>query len=41
MTGIVGFVAIHVALVLVVPSTLPTMILGRELRLGRPREARP
>ena len=41
MSGIVGFVAIHVALVLVVPRTLPTMILGRELRLGRPREARP
>ncbi len=40
MSGIVGFVAIHVALVLVVPRTLPTMILGRELRLGRPREAR-
>ena len=29
MTGIVGFVVIHLALVAVVPRTLPTMITGR------------
>jgi thiosulfate reductase cytochrome b subunit len=29
MAGIVGFVAVHLALVAIVPSTLPTMITGR------------
>lgn len=35
MAGIVGFVAIHLALVVLVPRTLPTMIIGREIRFGR------
>jgi thiosulfate reductase cytochrome b subunit len=35
MSGIVGFVIIHVALVIIVPRTLPTMITGRaRLRPG-------
>jgi thiosulfate reductase cytochrome b subunit len=29
MSGIVGFVVIHVALVAIVPRTLPSMITGR------------
>jgi thiosulfate reductase cytochrome b subunit len=29
MAGIVGFVAVHLALVALVPSTLPPMITGR------------
>ena len=29
MTGIVGFVVIHLVLVAIVPRTLPTMITGR------------
>jgi thiosulfate reductase cytochrome b subunit len=29
MSGIVGFVVIHLALVAIVPRTLPTMITGR------------
>ncbi len=39
MTGIVGFVVIHLALVILVPRTLPTMITGRA-RLDHPPEAR-
>lgn len=34
MVGIGAFVAVHLALVLLVPRTLPTMIIGREIRLG-------
>jgi thiosulfate reductase cytochrome b subunit len=36
MAGIAGFVLVHLALVAIVPKTLPTMIIGRELHLGRP-----
>ncbi|NEU12904.1 cytochrome b/b6 domain-containing protein [Methylobacterium sp. BTF04] len=41
MAGIVGFVVVHLALVALVPKTLPTMIIGRELHLGRAREVKP
>ena len=41
MAGIVGFIVVHLALVALVPRTLPTMIIGRELHLGRPREVKP
>jgi thiosulfate reductase cytochrome b subunit len=40
MTGIVGFVVIHLILVAVVPSTLPTMITGRA-RVPAGMEAHP
>ena len=39
--GIAGFVAVHLALVLLVPRTLPTMIIGREIHLGRNRVVKP
>ncbi|GJD40966.1 cytochrome b/b6 domain-containing protein [Methylobacterium bullatum] len=41
MTGIAGFVAVHLALVLLVPKTLPTMIIGREPHLGRNHVVKP
>ncbi|GJE18837.1 cytochrome b/b6 domain-containing protein [Methylobacterium marchantiae] len=41
MAGIAGFVAVHLALVLLVPKTLPTMIIGREIHLGRNRVVKP
>lgn len=41
MAGIAGFVAVHLALVLLVPRTLPTMIIGREIHLGRNRVVKP
>lgn len=41
MAGIAGFVAVHLALVLLVPRTLPTMIVGREIHLGRQRVVKP
>ncbi|KQP07904.1 thioredoxin reductase [Methylobacterium sp. Leaf99] len=37
MAGIAGFVAVHLALVLLVPRTLPAMIIGREIHFGRNR----
>lgn len=41
MAGIAGFVGVHLALVLLVPRTLPTMIVGRKIRLGRHRVVKP
>ncbi len=35
MVGIAGFVAVHLSLVVLVPRTLPTMIIGREIHFGR------
>lgn len=37
MSGIVGFFVIHLLLVILVPSTLPTMITGRALTRRAPR----
>ncbi|SFL59034.1 cytochrome b/b6 domain-containing protein [Methylorubrum salsuginis] len=34
MAGITAFVGVHLALVLLVPRTLPAMIVGRDIRLG-------
>lgn len=34
MAGIVGFILIHLALVALVPRTLPAMIIGRDIRFG-------
>jgi hypothetical protein len=33
MAGITAFVGMHLALVLLIPRTLPAMIVGREIRL--------
>jgi thiosulfate reductase cytochrome b subunit len=41
MAGIVSFVAVHLALVLLVPKTLPTMIIGREIHFGHDRAVKP
>lgn len=41
MAGIAGFVGVHLALVLLVPRTLPTMIVGRKVHLGRHRVVKP
>ena len=41
MAGIVGFVMVHLALVLLVPKTLPTMIIGRKIHLGHNRVVKP
>jgi thiosulfate reductase cytochrome b subunit len=38
MAGIVGFIVVHLALVLLVPRTLPSMVTGRA-RLPAPEEA--
>ena len=40
MTGIVGFIAVHLALVVLVPRTLASMITGTASRTGHGREAR-
>ena len=37
MSGIVGFFAIHILLVILVPSTLPTMVTGRAIGRRVPR----
>jgi thiosulfate reductase cytochrome b subunit len=41
MAGIVAFIALHLALVLVVPRTLPAMITGRARLPAVPRETTP
>jgi thiosulfate reductase cytochrome b subunit len=41
MAGIAGFVVVHLALVLLIPRTLPTMIIGREIHFGRNRVVKP
>ncbi|WP_375409689.1 cytochrome b/b6 domain-containing protein [uncultured Methylobacterium sp.] len=41
MAGIVGFTVIHLALVILVPRTLPAMIIGRDLRLGHKTTVKP
>ncbi|WP_171019288.1 cytochrome b/b6 domain-containing protein, partial [Pseudomonas sp. 2VD] len=38
MAGVVGFVVVHLLLVLLVPRTLLSMIIGREWRRGRRSE---
>ncbi|GAB6842876.1 thiosulfate reductase cytochrome b subunit [Methylorubrum rhodinum] len=41
MAGIAGFVAVHLSLVVLVPTTLPTMIIGREIHFGRNPAVKP
>jgi len=41
MTSIAGFLVVHLALVALVPSTLPSMILGRPLRRPAHQETQP
>lgn len=38
MAGVVGFVVVHLLLVLLVPRTLLPMLIGREWRRGRRSE---
>ena len=41
MSGIVGFVVVHLLLVAVVPKTLPAMITGRATTEVEPQELQP